>query len=113
MVPGDSFVKNTANNDIDVSSHAEEQAILRYCRLFENSNKICKINKKLILYVIRFNKKKELKESKPCKHCILLMQKVGINKVIYSNGNGELVCEKVKNMKNDHISKANRKIKLY
>lgn len=41
-----------------------------------------------------------LAESKCCEDCIKLMRLVGIRKVYYSNSNGDIVCEKLNNIKN-------------
>jgi deoxycytidylate deaminase len=42
--------------------------------------------------------------SKPCKHCILYLKNIGIKRVYYSDNNGNLVCEKVKDMCSEHQS---------
>jgi len=62
--------------------------------------------KKLDLYVARDN----MTNSKPCQHCIEILQHFGIYRVIYSTTETDenYICEKVSNIENDWISKGNR-----
>lgn len=48
--------------------------------------------------VIRINSNNELTESKPCGHCIEVMQSYGIRKVTYSTREGILVTECINNI---------------
>lgn len=75
-----------------------------------------KINKKIIkklskatILVIRVVKKK-LTMSKPCQHCISFMRNLGIKQVCYSDINGNLILEKIKNITTNHICLANKKL---
>ncbi|MEK7070941.1 MAG: hypothetical protein AAB966_03980 [Patescibacteria group bacterium] len=56
------------------------------------------------LMVIRFRYSEdgdtELVNSKPCKNCIETMHKHGVNTVFYSDENGKIVMERVRNMTN-------------
>lgn len=67
------------------------------------------------LLVIRLDRNGKYCESTPCKCCINFMNSVSpnikINKVYYFDKNGKFCCEKLKNMKTDHISNGYRKIK--
>lgn len=59
-----------------------------------------KTNKKitrqrLTLVVVRYNRLGDLRNSKPCHHCIELMKICGVRWVVYSDDYGNLVKEKV------------------
>ena len=54
--------------------------------------------------VVRIGKTGEIKNSRPCNHCIETMIKYKIKKVLYSTDEGCLVCEKPENMKKTHVS---------
>lgn len=56
------------------------------------------------MFVIRVNGKGELMNSKPCNSCIYYMQLYGIKSVYYSNENGEIVREKLLDIKSTHLS---------
>ena len=56
-------------------------------------------NKKLDMIVIRQSNGR-LAESKCCQDCIKLLKSVGVRKVYYSNFDGDIVCEKLNNIKN-------------
>lgn len=57
-----------------------------------------KKNTKLNIAVIRINKSGDTCNARPCYNCLNLMKIVGIRKIFYSVGPGEIVCESVKNM---------------
>lgn len=44
------------------------------------------------MFVLRADKEGNFKNSRPCAHCIDILQKFGIKKVIYSNEQG-IFCE--------------------
>ena len=46
--------------------------------------------------------------SKPCKHCCMFMKQFGIKAVYYSNDEGQMVREKVSEIKSTHVSLARR-----
>lgn len=54
------------------------------------------------------NVKKALSNSRPCKRCLSLLKKFGIQKIYYSNL-GNITTEKVKDMTSDHISSKYKK----
>jgi deoxycytidylate deaminase len=60
------------------------------------------------IIVIRVNKNNILKNSRPCNDCINKLNKLGIRKVYYSNEQGEIVYEYVKDMPNLHISSGSK-----
>ena len=55
------------------------------------------------IIVIR-NKNGNLKNSRPCNHCIDKMANVGIRKVFYSNDEGNIVYEYLEKMERIHVS---------
>lgn len=59
------------------SVHAEVDAILKARKNLKNAS----------LIVIRINKKDEFRMSKPCKHCMLYLNHIGIKKIYYSISN--------------------------
>lgn len=92
------FIRKEIINDeiYHLTIHAEINAIYSY------------YNKKNVkgydIIVIRINKLgTELKNSRPCNHCINKLIKLGISKVYYSNENGDIVYEYLENMKLLHI----------
>lgn len=94
-----------------LSIHAEANALLNFYGKnlqFDNyKNKWC-LNcpsKKLNLLVIRINKKNELCNSRPCYHCLKMMQSTNIKKVYYSIDN-EIIYENVNDMLSIQISSA-------
>ena len=52
----------------------------------------------MVLIVLRLGKNYEYKNSRPCAHCIQILQKYGIHKVIYSNDIGGFYQEIVDDM---------------
>ena len=63
------------------------------------------------IIVIRINKSSDLRNSRPCSDCIKYLKELGIRKVYYSNSDGNIVYEKVKDMKEYHTSSWNKNIK--
>ncbi len=62
---------------------------------------------KIRLIVVRWNGR-EFKESKPCKHCSILIKSIGIKTVSYSDNSGNIICEKTQFLQSDHLSMARR-----
>lgn len=91
--------------------HAEIDAMLKLPR----QRKISRLTP-ISLIVIRINKSKELKNSKPCYNCLIRLQKLhsfGYNlcNIYYSDENGEIIKKKyidLLNEENKHISRGNR-----
>ena len=54
--------------------------------------------KKNDLIVIRINKQGDLVSSRPCYNCLEMMKAVNIKKVYYSDNDGNIICENVKDM---------------
>lgn len=60
--------------------------------------------KKLELLVIRTDRLGNLKNSKPCNHCLQILMLFGVKTVYYSTDEGDIVKEIVKNVKHEHYS---------
>lgn len=69
-----------------------------------------KKKKKVDLVVLRVNKNNELRNARPCKHCLDTMKELNcIDKIYYSTGNNdEFFMEKVNRMISNHISYGNK-----
>jgi hypothetical protein len=62
------------------------------------------------LYVIRINKSHKLRYSKPCRECIIFLQKgkIAIRNVYYSTDGGVFIKEKLMSLSSDHLCSASR-----
>lgn len=64
------------------------------------------------IWVIRVlfdeNDNPNLALSKPCKSCICALKQYGINRVFYSDENGKIVCEKVRDMSDTYVTSFQR-----
>lgn len=54
--------------------------------------------------MVRLSKTGDLLNSRPCDDCIKCMRTIGIHKIYYSGDNGELLSEKICEMKLGHVS---------
>lgn len=80
--------------DMILSKHAEENVLYN----FYKRNRNYRATKRLTLIVIRVNNNNKLINSKPCSHCLEVMKYYGVKKVIYSNIDGTLTTEIIRNM---------------
>lgn len=97
------FNKYCNNKKCSTTIHAEIDALFKLKSSF---------NKKIDIIIIRLSKynKNILKNSKPCVNCIFQLKKYKfINKIYYSDENGNIVFNYLENLENDHISSANKK----
>lgn len=97
------------------TSHAEICAIKQVFNEVMNLHSIKTIikNKKKLLtrysiVVLRVNNNGKLLNSKPCLHCLNILKLTGLNKIYYSDSNGNINMEKIKNMNTTHISRVNK-----
>ena len=60
------------------------------------------------IIVIRINDKCVLRNSRPCNECINKLEKLGIRRIYYSNQDGIIISELVKDMPRLHISSGTR-----
>jgi len=80
------------------SLHAEVSALHKFNNIFKHNP-----NKKIKeLIVLRLNRQYELKNSKPCKHCLETMFQYNVKYVIYSENNGSMTKIKVKDLINTY-----------
>jgi hypothetical protein len=87
------FKNKILRESMSLSKHAEETAIEKYRDMMKTGIIKRSMRKRLHILVIRTNKEGELKESKPCDHCVRIMKETGIKKVTYSSGSGTLITE--------------------
>jgi deoxycytidylate deaminase len=85
------------NNKLVPSIHAEMDVMHR-------SRAIIKDMSKYSLFVIRINKSGKICNSKPCCKCIESLQARNVKNIYYSDSNGNIICEKTKDITNDHSS---------
>jgi cytidine deaminase len=101
-------------NDVSLvnkSLHAEYDAIRNLPFRRKNLK-----NKSINLLVIRISRRKQIKQSKPCVHCIKYISKLNentsyqINRIYYSDDNGEIIDSSLNELKENttHISKFHR-----
>ena len=69
----DKIINNTC------STHAEIDCVRKCIKNKKNT-------KHISIYIVKINKKNELKNSKPCSQCLLFLKKVNIKKIYYSDG---------------------------
>jgi deoxycytidylate deaminase len=97
---------NIFSNKINIVVNKEKQ--IYYKTVHAEMNIFKKLQKKSYkgfdIFVIRIDKHANLKNSRPCSCCIEKLDKIGIRKVYYSNENGDIVSEFVKNMEKTHSS---------
>ena len=93
-----SFGRSTPVADVSTrfghlpSIHAEYDC-LRKCPRLETRRK-----QSYTLVVYRYDNHGQLKNSRPCHHCLLLLKRVGIHRVRYSTDKGEFIEERVQDM---------------
>lgn len=63
-----------------------------------------KKRKRYSILVIRLSKTGGLVNSRPCENCIQIMKTLGIEKIYYSDGEGNIIVEKVKYMSPGYVS---------
>ena len=64
--------------------------------------------KKITVYVVRIGATGEPRDSAPCEDCSAKMKELGVKKVVYTNSEGNLVSEKMKDYKTNHVTLARR-----
>lgn len=106
-------IKRSVNNEIvttPTSIHAEMDALNRLIKNWNNRERTKAIN----LLVIRLTKTGVLGESRPCYHCLLRLQQIGlkIKYIYYSTADGRIAREKFSTMiesDKTYISLGNRR----
>ncbi len=78
---------------------------------YGNVKDLIKNRTKMSLIVIRINKLGELKNSKPCQDCLKYIRRYPqVQKIYYSDDNGSIMMEKVKDIDNNHQSRTTLKL---
>ena len=99
LYTGSNHLRNSYNNRcVCYSTHAEIDVIHKSLRKFEYDLSNC------IIAVVRFGKDGNLKNSRPCNHCLNTMIKYRIKKIMYSTDDGTIKSEKPEDMEQSHIS---------
>lgn len=80
--------------------HAEKACLMGNKKILKKRN--------YTLFSLRFNKKSELMNAKPCIHCFYFVNLFPVSKIIYSSSNNNLVQESISDFKSSHISKGRR-----
>lgn len=83
------------NGDLVPSTHAEMEVLNKRTRIGSNNKG------KFSIFVIRINRDGHLCNSKPCHECIKNLKTHNVNKIYYSDDDGNIVCEFIKKMEND------------
>ena len=62
--------------------------------------------RKYTLYVVRYsrNDKQTFAVSKPCKHCLKMLNRYGIRKIRYTDADGDLVKTNTQKIHTEHVS---------
>jgi len=103
---GCNTLRNVYNNNcIFYSTHAEMCVIYKFL-------KSCKLQpfkdfmdlSDFVIVVVRYGRDGCLKNSRPCNHCLDMMIKYRIKKIIYSTDDGTVLTEKPENMEHLHVS---------
>jgi len=98
------------NNERRIKGKSCEHAEISALNKLKKYNTIYKSGKgrkrkKFYLLVIRVSKTGVIGISKPCKHCLIEINKSGlISEIGYSNKDGKIVNESIKDIKSDHIT---------
>jgi len=97
---GSNHLRNSYNNKcICYSTHAEMDVIYKLMRIMNEADL-----SGCIIAVVRFGKDGTLKNSRPCNHCLNIMIKYRIKKIMYSTDDGTIKAEKPQSMEQLHIS---------
>ncbi len=57
-----------------------------------------------VIVVVRISRGGVLRNSRPCNQCLEVMIQYRIKKIVYSDEDGSVKCEKPENMKKMHVS---------
>ena len=103
---GNNHLRNSYNGEcICYSTHAEMDVLYKILKQQKiNPFKDIIDLSDYIIIVIRFGKDGNLKNSRPCNHCLETMIKYRIKKILYSNDDGSIISEKPESMEHIHIS---------
>ena len=103
---GSNHLRSTYNGEcICFSTHAEMDVLHKVLKGFKQQSFKDVINlNSYIIVVARFGKDGNLKNSRPCNHCLETMIKYRIKKIVYSADDGSFISEKPADMEKCHTS---------
>lgn len=84
----------------DYGIHAEAKAFLKLRKSIKNNRELYKKLRNCHVLVIRIGKTGELRESKPCYHCTILLRSLPIKNIYYSTQEGSIEMVRRKNIEN-------------
>ena len=64
--------------------------------------------KKYVIWVVRQNRKGELRNAAPCNTCCNALKKLGFRKVVYSDDDGTMTMIDLRRYENNHLSNSQR-----
>ena len=103
---GCNTLRNVYNNNcMFYSTHAEMSVIykiLKSCKLQPFKDFVDLSD--FVIVVVRYGKDGNLKNSRPCNHCLDIMVKYRIKKIMYSTDDGIVLTEKPEDMEHVHVS---------
>lgn len=103
---GCNTLRNVYNNNcMFYSTHAEMCVIYKFL-------KSCKLQpfkdfvdlSDFVIVVVRYGKDGTLKNSRPCNHCLDIMERYRIKKIIYSTDDNTILVDKPEKMERIHVS---------
>lgn len=95
---GKVLYRGTNKNDY---CHAELDTLLECIK-----NEPLSKRRYMTLIVVRMNNSGILLNSKPCAMCSMIIKSSGINKVIYSSDNNQLITKLSSDLEEDHLTRA-------
>jgi len=103
---GSNHLRSTYNGEcICYSTHAEMDVLHKVLKCYTQQPFKDVIDlKSYSIVVVRFGKDGNLRNSRPCNHCLDTMIKYRIKKIFYSTDNGDVVSEKPIDMEKLHVS---------
>ena len=102
---GCNHLRNSYNNEcICYSTHAEMDVLHKVLKKCKNNFKDNIDLSDYSIVVVRFGKDGNLRNSRPCNHCLEVMVRYRIKKILYSKDDGTIANEKPETMEQCHVS---------
>lgn len=112
-----SNTRTTYRKNICCSIHAEMDTVTRFLNSFvkihatRNADKIRRKMGKYSICVVRSSVREDgnlcFMNSLPCRDCLRKLQMVGLNKVIYSDGNDDIKAARISDIQTNHLNWCN------
>lgn len=90
IIKTNDYNRTYCNGQLCTSMHAEHN-VVHHCHGDDRNKK--KLNKNNMLIVIRYDKLGNKRNSRPCAHCMFIIKKSNIKKILYSNDNDTYCLE--------------------